>query len=188
LVRGDKATRIEKSQLLTQRRMRALEISDLIRHTLYEKLKDGENTTKYPNIRGAQHNVYFINHRNNEDKCENELTTKSHSNQYEVDMVIEMVKYFVRNGYTKQDDIAVLTPYLGQMVKLRDALKTTFTVVIDERDSQDLAEMEDENEDKKEENAESNLAGNISVATKKSLNQQVCMKIGYDQLKNSILE
>lgn len=180
MVKGDKATRIEKSQLLTQRRMRAIEISDLIRHTLYKELKDGENTTKYPKIRGAQHNVYFINHRNHEDKCENELTTKSHSNKYEVDMIIEIVKFFVRNGYTKQDDIAVLTPYLGQMVKLRDALKTTFTVVIDERDSQDLAEMEDENEDRKEEKTENNPVENISIATKKSLNQQVCMKLGYD--------
>ncbi|PKC17959.1 P-loop containing nucleoside triphosphate hydrolase protein [Rhizophagus irregularis] len=176
LVKGDKATRIEKSQLLTQRRMRAIEISDLIRHTLYKELKDGENTTKYPKIRGAQHNVYFINHRNHEDKCENELTTKSHSNKYEVDMIIEIVKFFVRNGYTKQDDIAVLTPYLGQMVKLRDALKTTFTVVIDERDSQDLAEMEDENEDRKEEKTENNPVENISIATKKSLNQQVTLR------------
>ncbi|GES78947.1 P-loop containing nucleoside triphosphate hydrolase protein [Rhizophagus clarus] len=176
LVKGDKATRIDKSQLLTQRRMRACEISDLIRDTLYEKLEDGENTTQYPKVRGAHHNVYFINHRNNEDKCENELTSKSHSNQYEVDMIIEMVKYFVRNGYTKQDDIAVLTPYLGQMVKLRDALKTSFTVVIDERDSQDLAEMEDDNEDRKEVKAESKLVGNISVATKKSLNQQVTLR------------
>jgi hypothetical protein len=151
--------------------MRAREISDLIRYTLYRDLIDGENTIKYPNVRGAQHNVYFINHRKPEDKGKNEFAIQSHSNQYEVNMVIEMVKYFVRNGYTRQDDIAVLTPYLGQMMKLRDALKATFTVVIDERDSRDLAEMEDDEED--EEKPESNIVGNISIATRKSLNQQV---------------
>jgi hypothetical protein len=166
LIKGNKATRIEKSRLLTQRRMRSLDISDLIRNTLYKDLEDDEITTKYPNVRGVQHNVYFINHRNREDKGKNEFAIQSHSNQYEVDMVIEMVNYFVRNGYTKQDDIAVLTPYLGQMMKLRDALKAIFTVVIDERDSQNLAEMEEE---------ERNIIGNISVATKKSLNQQVCV-------------
>ncbi|CAB5368199.1 unnamed protein product [Rhizophagus irregularis] len=78
--------------------------------------------------------------------------------------------------FERLDDIAVLTPYLGQMVKLRDALKTTFTVVIDERDSQDLAEMEDENEDRKEEKTENNPVENISIATKKSLNQQVTLR------------
>ena len=152
------------------------EISDLIRYTLYKELIDGDNTTKYPNVRGAQHNVYFINHRNSEDKGKNEFAIQSHSNQYEVNMVIEMVKYFVRNGYTKQDDIAVLTPYLGQMMKLRDALKTRFTVVIDDRDSQDLAELEDDNEDE-DEKTESNVVKNISVATKKSLSQQVCITL-----------
>ena len=155
--------------------MRTREISDLIRHTLYEDLIDGENTTEYPNVRGAQHNVYFLNHRNPEDNGKSDFAMQSHSNQYEVNMVIEMVKYFVRNGYTKQDDIAVLTPYLGQMMKLRDALKATFTVVIDERDSKDLAEMEDDSEEDDEKKPENNV-GNIGVATRKSLNQQVCMK------------
>ena len=159
--------------------MRASEISDLIRYTLYKELQDGENTTKYPKVRGVQHNVYFINHRNLEDRCENEITTKSHSNQYEVDMIIEMVKYFVRNGYTKEDDIAVLTPYLGQMMKLRDALKATFTVVIDERDSQNLAEMEDDDDEKPE---GADVVENISTATKKSLNQQVCITIKFTKI------
>ncbi|CAG8640251.1 1615_t:CDS:10 [Funneliformis mosseae] len=171
LVKGNKATRLEQSQLLTQRRMRG-EISNLIRSTIYPKLIDGENTT-YPNVRGAQHNVYFINHRHSEDKTKSEFAIQSHSNQHEVNMIIEMVRYFVRNGYTKEDDIAVLTPYLGQMMKLRDALKATFTVVIDERDSQDLAEMEDDDD---EESPESNVVGNISIATKKSLNQQVTLR------------
>ncbi|CAI2179568.1 15854_t:CDS:10 [Funneliformis geosporum] len=171
LVKDNKSTRLEQSQLLTQRRMRS-EISDLIRFTLYPKLIDGENTI-YPNVRGAQHNLYFINHRQPEDKTKSEFAVQSHSNQYEVDMIIEMVKYFVRNGYTKEDDIAVLTPYLGQMMKLRDALKSTFTVVIDERDSQDLAEMEDDDD---EEKPESNVEGNISIATRKSLNQQVTLR------------
>ena len=159
--------------------MRAREISDLIRYTLYKDLIDGENTDKYSNVRGAQHNVYFINHRNSEDKEKNEFAIQSHSNQYEVKMIIEMVKYFVRNGYTKQDDIAVLTPYLGQMMKLRDALKTRFTVVIDDRDKEDLAEMEERENDNEDEDEkpESNVVKNISVATKKSLSQQVCITL-----------
>ncbi|CAG8767148.1 5854_t:CDS:2, partial [Dentiscutata heterogama] len=61
LVNGDQAMRLEKSQLCTQRRMRG-EISDLIRQTLYEELVDNENTVSYPDVRGAQRNVYFMDH------------------------------------------------------------------------------------------------------------------------------
>ncbi|PKY21705.1 hypothetical protein RhiirB3_525223 [Rhizophagus irregularis] len=171
LVYGDKAAKIEKAQLLTQRRMRK-EVSDLIRHTLYPELIDGDNTTQYENIRGAQHNVYFIDHRNPENNSGGEYAIKSHVNKYEVKMVVEMVKYFVRNGYTKPDDIAVLTPYLGQMIKIRDALAKSFVVVIDERDAQNITEMEEQ---------QSGAISNVNdeskgVASKKSLNQQVTLR------------
>ncbi|CAI2199169.1 2659_t:CDS:2, partial [Funneliformis geosporum] len=166
LVLGDKAMKIEKSQLLTQRRMRR-EVSDLIRYTLYPDLIDGENTTKYPDVRGAQHNVYFIEHRTPEDSSGGEFAMQSHVNTYEVKMVVEMVKYFVSNGYTKPLDIAVLTPYLGQMIKIRDALKKSFAVIIDERDAQEIAEFEEQVEEVEQE---------TSVATKKSLNQQVDLR------------
>ncbi|CAB4384074.1 unnamed protein product [Rhizophagus irregularis] len=172
LVKGDRAVKIEKAQLLTQRRMRK-EVSDLIRYTLYPSLIDGDNTRRYENVRGAQHNVYFIEHRNPEDGSGGEHAMKSHVNRYEVKMVVEMVKYFVRNGYTKPDDIAVLTPYLGQMIKIRDALKKSFVVVIDERDALDIAEMEEEQEQQGE---TSNNIDTISVASRKSLNQQVTLR------------
>ncbi|GBB94416.1 hypothetical protein RclHR1_02350015 [Rhizophagus clarus] len=170
LVYGDKAVKIEKAQLLTQRRMRS-EVSDLIRYTLYPNLIDGDNTKQYDDIRGAQHNVYFIDHRNPEDSTGGEYAMKSLVNRYEIKMVVEMVKYFVRNGYTKPDDIAVLTPYLGQMIKIRDALARSFVVVIDERDQQNINEMEERQEKQGGTNDD-----NTSVASKKSLNQQVTLR------------
>ncbi|CAG8733158.1 20730_t:CDS:2, partial [Racocetra persica] len=91
LVNGDQAMRLEKSQLHTQRRMRG-EISDLIRYTLYNDLVDEEKVVNYPNVRGAQKNVYFVDHRNSEDSGENEFAMNSHSNTYEAKMVVEMVK------------------------------------------------------------------------------------------------
>ncbi|GBB88735.1 hypothetical protein RclHR1_15310002 [Rhizophagus clarus] len=174
LVYGDRSVKIEKAQLLTQRRMRR-EVSDLIRHTLYPELIDGDNTTQYEDVRGAQHNVYFVDHRNPEDSSGGEHAIKSHVNKYEVKMVVEMVKYFVRNGYTKPDDIAVLTPYLGQMIKIRDALAKSFVVVIDERDASNITEME-EQEQQSRTNSNVNDNNSTSVASKKSLNQQVTLR------------
>jgi hypothetical protein len=158
--------------------MRKGEISDLIRYTLYPNLIDGENTAKYPNVRGAQHNVYFIDHRHPEDNSDSDLAIQSHVNTYEVKMVVEMVKYFVRNGYTKPDDIAVLTPYLGQMIKIRDALAKSFVVVIDERDAQDIAEIEERQDDgnKDDMKGKDNTDGNQKVPSTKSLNQQVNLR------------
>jgi hypothetical protein len=142
LVDGNNAITIEKTRLLTQRRMRN-EISELIRRTIYKDLEDGKNTTKYPNIRGAQHNVYFIDHEYPEDNF-GDSATQSHVNMYEVKMVVEMVKYFIKYGYTKPEDIAVLTPYSGQLIKIKDALSKSFVVEIDERDAENIADMTEE--------------------------------------------
>ncbi|PKY55180.1 P-loop containing nucleoside triphosphate hydrolase protein [Rhizophagus irregularis] len=177
LVKGDNAVKIEKARLLTQRRMRK-EVSDLIRNTLYSNLVDGDNTARYENIRGAQQNVYFIDHRHPEDGSGGDFAIQSHANKYEVKMVVEMVKYFVRNGYTKQDDIAVLTPYLGQMMKIREALAKSFVVVVDERDEENITQLEEdrdgeENDDKNNKNI---IDESVSVASTKSLNQQVTLR------------
>jgi superfamily I DNA and/or RNA helicase len=119
-----------------------VKFSDLTRYTRYSELIDGDNTKQYENVRGAQYNVYFIDHRNPEDSTSGEYALKSRVNKYEVKMVVEMVKYFVKNGYTKPDDIAVLTPYLGQMIKIRDALAKSF-VIIDERDALNFTEIKE---------------------------------------------
>ncbi|RIA98473.1 hypothetical protein C1645_870713 [Glomus cerebriforme] len=164
LVDGNSAIKIEKTQLSTQRRMRK-EISELIKETLYENLEDGDNTAKYPDVRGALHNVYFIDHRYPEDNSGSDLG-QSHVNMYEVKMVVEMVKYFVRNGYTKPEDIAVLTPYLGQMSKIKEALSKSFVVVLDERDAENIADIEQEDENDQTD----------KKRIQKSLNQQVTLR------------
>ncbi|CAG8442461.1 13677_t:CDS:10 [Ambispora gerdemannii] len=120
LVHGDNAMKLPMSQLTTQRRMRP-EISDLVRYTLYSELQDAPETTKYPKVSGVQHNVFFLDHHKPEDKSGSiQLALQSHSNKFEADMIVEMVKYLVRNGYNKPDDIAILTPYL-------DSKKSNFT-------------------------------------------------------------
>ncbi|CAG8587545.1 4956_t:CDS:10, partial [Diversispora eburnea] len=92
LVHGNQSMRLERTQLLTQRRMRN-EISDLIRKTLdfYSELED-HPCTNYPNVKGMQHNVFFMHHSNPEDSVKNEFAVQSHSNKFEVEMVVEMVK------------------------------------------------------------------------------------------------
>ncbi|CAG8508889.1 3900_t:CDS:10 [Acaulospora colombiana] len=139
---------------------------------VYIHRREDHQTTRYPDVCGVQSNVFFIDHRNPEDPSKNEHALQSHSNQYEVEMVVEMVKYFIRNGYSKSEQIAVLTPYLGQMIKIRDALSGSFVVVIDDRDNDAITDFQDSQDD----NADrQNQQESESVASRKSLTQQVLM-------------
>jgi hypothetical protein len=58
----------------------------------------------------------------------------------QVNMIVDLVMYFLRQGeYNNQGDIAVLCAYLGQLQKLRAALRSLkVTVAVDERDESQL--------------------------------------------------
>ncbi|KAF0547345.1 P-loop containing nucleoside triphosphate hydrolase protein [Gigaspora margarita] len=95
-------------------------------------------------------------------------------------MVIGLVKHFVRNGYNKAGQIAVLTPYLGQLIKIRDMLSKSFVVVIDERDDQLITDMEEsidaENKNRNDESTSSIEKINTVTTERKKLSQQVILR------------
>ncbi|KAH6916253.1 CbxX/CfqX family protein [Coprinopsis sp. MPI-PUGE-AT-0042] len=128
--------------LSKQHRMRP-EISNLIRELTYPELLDAPKTKGRPNIKGLQKNVVFIDHTHPEDNHsqladkKDMATSSSKQNQYEVDMVLKIVKYLGQQGYGTQD-IVVLTPYLGQLHRLRDSLKKDTDPVLNDLDSFEL--------------------------------------------------
>ncbi|RXW21902.1 hypothetical protein EST38_g3950 [Candolleomyces aberdarensis] len=131
------------SQINVQRRMRP-EISNLIRETLYPGLVDNELVENYPDVRGIQNNVFFLDHDHPENDG-NAEDTASKFNVYEVEMIRDLVLYLLRQGcYSQDGDIVVLCAYLGQLAKVRDALHSLVAVVIDERDQKELADREEE--------------------------------------------
>ncbi|KIK63308.1 hypothetical protein GYMLUDRAFT_464195 [Collybiopsis luxurians FD-317 M1] len=134
------------SQLNVQRRMRP-SISAHIRNILYPKLEDQLHVTKYPPVQGMQQDVFFLNHSNREDDGEEELSV-SKTNSFEVEMIVDLVVYLLKQErYSAPGDIAVLCAYLGQLQKVRIALKNLKVgVLLDERDEEELVRqgMEDE--------------------------------------------
>ncbi|KAG0247787.1 hypothetical protein BG011_000921, partial [Mortierella polycephala] len=90
---------LPSSELTTQRRMRP-EISNLIRNTLYENLKDGENVHQYPPVRGMCKNLFFMDHAHPED-MKDPYGMQSYSNTFEVNMVEALAHYLIKNGYDK---------------------------------------------------------------------------------------
>ncbi|KAF3482227.1 uncharacterized protein GIQ15_04986 [Arthroderma uncinatum] len=126
------------AQLDTQRRMRP-EISTLIRETLYPRLIDHESTKNMPDVVGMRKNVFWLDHENMENSPSTDRHQKSHSNDWEVDMTHSLVRHIVRQGVYNSHDIAVLTPYTGQLQKLRAKMMNDFEIVLSDRDQEVLA-------------------------------------------------
>lgn len=137
--------RLPVSILETQRRMHP-SIAEMVRSTLYPSLKDGENVQKYPEIIGMQCRLFWMHHQHLEASAANDDPhNTSHSNEFEIEMATSLVSHLVRQGTYLPDDIAVLTPYLGQLQKLRRrmAAESTFAVDLGERDLEDLETFND---------------------------------------------
>jgi len=128
--------------LSNQHRMRP-EISALVRHLTYPDLTDGPGTESRPPIRGLQNTVIFVDHNHPEDEDSNLSdpkhvgATTSKKNAFEVNMIVKIVQYLKQQGYSSSE-ITVLTPYLGQLVLLREQLGNSNEVVFGEMDAEDL--------------------------------------------------
>lgn len=125
------------AQLNVQRRMRP-EISRSIRH-VYPNLEDHESVQGMPDVVGMRKNLFWLDHDHHEDSTNDGVRVRSHSNQWEVDMASGLVRHLVRQGRYSSTDIALLTPYTGQLRKLRHALSKDFEIFLSDRDQDTLA-------------------------------------------------
>lgn len=130
------------SSLETQRRMHP-SISALIRPTLYPDLNDSEGVHMYPQVVGVKKRLFWMHHEQLEAgaSVQDPLNT-SHSNDFEVEMTTALVSHLVRQGEYQQGQIAVLTPYLGQLHRLRHRMASIFEISLNERDRDELAALE----------------------------------------------
>jgi hypothetical protein len=126
------------AQLNVQRRMRP-EISHLIRETIYPRLIDHEVTKHLPAVVGIRKNVFWLDHESTEEGPSPDRHQRSHSNIWEAEMTHALVRHIVRQGVYSSSDIAVLTPYTGQLQKLREKMRSEFEIVLSERDQETLA-------------------------------------------------
>ncbi|KAK4160894.1 hypothetical protein QBC43DRAFT_269827 [Cladorrhinum sp. PSN259] len=129
---------LEVATLDVQRRMRP-EISALI-SSVYPNLKNHDTVHSHPNVVGMRDNLYWLDHNHPEDSRDDGHRVKSHSNTWEVSMATALVRHLVRQGQYKSTEIALLTPYTGQLQKLRTVLNKDFEVVLSERDLEAMAQ------------------------------------------------
>uniref|UniRef100_M4BLR6 Uncharacterized protein n=1 Tax=Hyaloperonospora arabidopsidis (strain Emoy2) TaxID=559515 RepID=M4BLR6_HYAAE len=134
--------------LTEQHRMRP-QISQLIRMLFYPKVRDARETLEYPSLLGVNKNVFFVTHDHPEGDTAAVVGTpsRSHSNEYEVAYIVATLIYLLQQGY-RTSDIAILTPYVGQLIKLRSALRGKFTLELNELDLDEIHRTSgDENDD-----------------------------------------
>ncbi|KAK3045579.1 hypothetical protein LTR09_012847 [Extremus antarcticus] len=82
-----------------------------------------------PDIVGVRNNVYWLDHDNIETEAQAAIShNQSKSNDWEVAMVHALVRHVIRQGVYKSSDIAVLTPYTGQLQKLHALIKDGYTL------------------------------------------------------------
>ena len=131
--------RLPFSVLEIQRRMHPL-IAQLVRNTLYPKLQDHPSVTELPEVFGFRKRLFWLDHQEPEAGTDpSQATSTSHSNDFEIEMTAALVSHLVRQGKYQSEDIAVLTPYFGQLQKMKKRMGKSHEVVISDRDAEDLA-------------------------------------------------
>ena len=113
------------------------QIAELIRSTLYPRLVDHDSTKSLPDVVGLKKNVFWLDHEHNE-AGQLDHHQKSHSNDFEVELTHSLVRHLVRQGVYSPANIAVLTPYTGQLQKLKEKFRSDFEIVLNERDEEQL--------------------------------------------------
>ena len=106
--------------LNVQRRMRP-SISKLLKD-IYPNLQNHETVKSYPNgITGIKYPLWFFDITNSKEE-KNEFMN-SYINKTEAEYITYLAKYFIHQGYSKPDDLTIITPYLGQLIYIKNLLQ-----------------------------------------------------------------
>ena len=136
------ALRLPFDTLKVQRRMDP-SISLFVRATLYPDLEDHEAVQGYPPVTGMRKRLFWLDHREPEARADpSQPMQTSHWNSWEADIIVALVTHIVRQGVYKEEQIAVLTPYVRQLQKLRLSLGNLFEIVLGDRDEEELEKEE----------------------------------------------
>ncbi|KAI0904565.1 hypothetical protein F4823DRAFT_203748 [Ustulina deusta] len=169
----DESQKLPCDTLETQRRMHPF-VSELIRQTLYPSLVDGGVVANYPEVLGMKKRLFWLHHTIPEDRAQQQdPTSTSHTNSFEVDMTVALVQHLVRQGTYAPDDIAVITPYLGQLHRLRRAMQSLLQISFGERDLEELAALDASNVGQQEESSAPTPNTTTRTTTRTTLLQSI---------------
>uniref|UniRef100_A0A1A9WEG2 AAA domain-containing protein n=1 Tax=Glossina brevipalpis TaxID=37001 RepID=A0A1A9WEG2_9MUSC len=128
---------IQKQPLIltTQYRM-CRDIASLLTPTFYKALNNDDSVLLHPSVRKMSKNVYFMTHSNTEE-CAYRKDETSLYNDFEVDEVIKLTQYFIKNAEYSTEDVVILSPYTKQINRIKykllrdDNLKSVKAYTVD---------------------------------------------------------
>lgn len=110
----------------------------LRRETIHPRLLDHPNTRTLPTVVGMGKATLWLDHENYEESAR----ASAHQNHIEIygeaDMIHAFVRRISRKGVYNSMDTALLTPYNGQLQKIRAKMRNDFEIVLSERDQETL--------------------------------------------------
>ncbi|KAI8591622.1 hypothetical protein BDZ88DRAFT_487300 [Geranomyces variabilis] len=132
----------------------------------------------YPEVGGMRKRLFWLDHSHYEDSAQSDDGPQqtSKTNRWEAEMLIALVRHLKRQGmYSEKEDIAVITPYLGQLRLLKKLLQQTFELVLNDRDLDEiaLAEENDPNGDEQNEPSGPAFTATTSKLAKGKLSDSV---------------
>eukprot|EP00210_Caulerpa_lentillifera_P007090 g6783.t1 len=159
--------------LETQRRMRP-QFSQLVRPTVYPRLIDHPSVKEYPDsIPGMAKTMFFLDHDHKEQGAED---GKSHRNDFEAHYAVELAAYLVKQQCFGTDDIAVVTPYVGQLLTIKNLLtKTSIPYFIDPKDEDLIEDFSEKNENGADQLDQETAGNELFIKVDKSLNK--CLRL-----------
>ena len=108
---------LSQATLEIQHRMRP-DIARLVCPHVYDRLLNHESVEKYPDVKGISKNLFLVRHTQPESENPNLL---SYVNEFEAKYIVGLCAHLLNLGYSPSQ-ITVLTPYVGQLLKLRDKM------------------------------------------------------------------
>lgn len=123
--------------LTIQRRMHPT-IANLVRSTIYPNLRDAENVKEYPELAGFKRRLFWFHHEVPENSSGRSSANQfSYTNRHEISIVKDLLGYLNRQAAYGDGQIAVITPYAGQLRELKIHLGTAYNVTMNEQDAEE---------------------------------------------------
>ena len=101
-------------------------------------MQDHSSVVSYPPVKGMVKNVFFWDHNHGEGGKDD---NSSKQNSTEAAMAARLAFYLTQQGY-KAGGVTILTPYVGQLMLLRQEAKKYMSFVVSDKDEEELASLE----------------------------------------------
>lgn len=100
------------------------EISQLMKNFYDVRIEDHKSVNGRDGIVGLKNNIFFITHNKleNIEKNQDEASTTK-INRYEAEYSVKLAEYLLKQRQFKQEQITILTMYLGQVIEINKQMK-----------------------------------------------------------------